>query len=217
MRSETTTAAALAIGTNATDVRWRSRLRRNVGLIWLIWTTSCTSASTAIRLPRRRLDSSPMNKAISTIFASYAPTSFTNGDLLEHCREMHHLCTNCPARFRKQAELDQHRMDYHYYCKDCDQTFPSEASLKAHKLTLSCGLCGERFSTAAEKLQHLHSNHHVCTTCRLAHLHQADFDQHQVDQHFFCKDCDRYFNNRNSIKQVISHPPPTQTSTLLTY
>jgi transcription elongation factor Elf1 len=142
----------------------------------------------------------------------------TDDNLYEHCRIKHHVCPNCHLALRKQAELDQHLMDRHFYCKDCNRTFPSAASLEAHKpihWKLPCNLCGDSVA-AAEMHQHKKSKHQVCTICRCVYLNQAELDQHHINQHFFCKDCDRYFDSRNNIKQVFSHPPPTQTSTLLT-
>lgn len=118
-------------------------------------------------------------------------------------------------------------------CGTCQKTFPAGVRARdnhcrstGHDWPLyECESCGDTFRSPASRLQHMEALNHfesdsrdyfaydiTCDVeCNLCYDTFPDDDErveHEHDDHFYCHDCKRQFQNRNNLRMVRWHEPP---------
>ncbi|KAK3496138.1 hypothetical protein B0T13DRAFT_448565 [Neurospora crassa] len=112
-----------------------------------------------------------------------------------------------------------------YLCHTCDESFYDEDGLKEHLddyygheaaheyARYGCDTCLAIFNSAAARWQHMNAKGHVgheCRVCDNQYRSEQGLIEHEVEDHNYCADCDKIFQNTNNIKQVapqLPHPP----------
>ena len=74
-----------------------------------------------------------------------------------------------------------------------------------------CHSCYKSFPTFNRVAQHMNDTNHwdsdkVCNTCRKKFFYQDDIDDHydETGHEFYCKSCERSFQNQNNLNMVLS-------------
>lgn len=108
-----------------------------------------------------------------------------------------------------------------YLCHTCDQSFYDEDGLKEHLddyydheaaheyATYGCDTCLAIFNSDAARWQHMNAKGHVgreCRVCDNKYRSEQGLIEHEVEDHNYCADCDKFFQNTNNIKQVGNVP-----------
>ncbi|EEP78271.1 predicted protein [Uncinocarpus reesii 1704] len=117
----------------------------------------------------------------------YVPISYDSDD--SDFPPTRFACAFCCKEFGTFKALHQHcRMtSRHEWCARCDRAFCHERALAAHV----------RYS----------SSHHECPRCDFDFTTAAGLNTHRAEAHHWCVDCDEYFQNNNSLRMLIPHPP----------
>lgn len=100
-------------------------------------------------------------------------------------------CETCDRIFGSYEAAEQHMnaLDHwdSYQCDTCDRVFGSSHAVEQHMDALShwgdgynyeCGLCGDYFSS------------------------ESDRYDHEIEECYYCSDCDREFYSEQAIQQV---------------
>ncbi|KAK0669899.1 hypothetical protein QBC41DRAFT_99369 [Cercophora samala] len=105
-----------------------------------------------------------------------------------------------------------------YECGDCYRRFPSgwrardqHCNATGHSIPdFECFTCYEYFDDNWERSQHMHDWYHLpdeyyeCAICIEVFRSNAEVTKHEVHNHFYCRDCERTFNNFNNIKMHLN-------------
>lgn len=82
-----------------------------------------------------------------------------------------------------------------------------------------CDTCDRYFGSQHAVEQHMNDKDHwgqsdesdepeyQCDDCDDAFYEEDSLRDHEVEEHFYCDPCDRYFQNWNNINQVYLDPP----------
>lgn len=106
-----------------------------------------------------------------------------------------------------------------YMCGTCWREFPAGwhareqhcAALGHQPPQFECHCCDRFFHSVKAVNQHMDACNHwdsddesgyECDDCYDTFAEENDLRQHEVDEHYYCNSCDRYFNSRNGIKNV---------------
>ncbi|KAE8374699.1 hypothetical protein BDV26DRAFT_34586 [Aspergillus bertholletiae] len=98
--------------------------------------------------------------------------------------------------------------DRNYRCMLCDRSFASRKALLAHCRETTrhswCERCVRVFPSPSAKSQHLwqSSAHHICPRCTYGSLDFRSADEledHEIDYHHLCVDCDIYHNSKEQL------------------
>ncbi|KAL1623759.1 hypothetical protein SLS54_004220 [Diplodia seriata] len=131
-------------------------------------------------------------------------------------------CDTCDRQFASQRACNQHMdaLDHHdtrSKCDECPRRFNTWRACKQHMDATNhwiwkygCETCSYRFTTQWAANEHMADKNHWsypydCDTCNYAFRSEDARDDHQQDKghykHLHCKDCDRYFQNENNLRQ----------------
>lgn len=108
-----------------------------------------------------------------------------------HCLSTGHFppeleCDRCSRWFLSENARWQHMENMNHFeweCFQCGETYPYEDDLQEH---VSSKLCS--------RLQ--------CEDCNRTFNSLQALENHDVDKHFWCKECDRFFQDQSAIDQV---------------
>lgn len=107
--------------------------------------------------------------------------------------------------------------DY-YECGTCRKVFPAGwharenhcRSTGHQRPAFECYTCERNFGSEAARFQHMNArNHfaHECGICAETWPTEEQLEEHVVEDHFYCGDCNRQFQNLNNIKMVRGQDP----------
>lgn len=102
-----------------------------------------------------------------------------------------------------------------FECGTCGKGFPAGWAARDNHCrstghsppTYECDTCDAWFYAHHSKWQHMEAKNHFawkCDDCVETWPTEEQLKEHQVDDHFYCAGCDRYFNSRNNLKMVSS-------------
>lgn len=135
-----------------------------------------------------------------------------------HCDATGHMrptfeCDSC-ARFFGSEKAQWQHMDacnhFAWDCRFCNETWPTEDRRDEHEQDehghFDCDRCDRFFGSEGARWQHMEACNHFAWECRFCYETWPTEDrreEHEQDEHeyFFCEDCDRQFNNFNSLQQ----------------
>ncbi|KAI1345021.1 hypothetical protein F5Y15DRAFT_410705 [Xylariaceae sp. FL0016] len=99
-------------------------------------------------------------------------------------------------------------------CGSCERVFGSERAREQHMDALGhvadsfeCDTCTRCFGSSGAARQHMNvCNHfgHECYICDETWPTREDREAHEAEEHFYCADCDRTFQNYNNIKMHLN-------------
>lgn len=99
-------------------------------------------------------------------------------------------CADCTLGFYDEDDRDNHcEWEDHYPGTD----------------GYGCYVCSSAFSKESKLLEHARIKGHSryeCDDCGRLSVSEEARTKHEVEAHFFCRECDRYFQSINNIKQV---------------
>ncbi|EAA30031.1 hypothetical protein GE21DRAFT_9830 [Neurospora crassa] len=108
---------------------------------------------------------------------------------------MVYLCYTCNQSFYDEDDLKEHLDDYYGH----------EA---AHEYAMyGCDTCLAIFTSDAARWQHMNAKGHVgheCRVCDNQYRSEQGLIEHEVEDHNYCADCDKSFQNTNNIKQHLN-------------
>lgn len=75
-----------------------------------------------------------------------------------------------------------------------------------------CDRCPKQFGSERAAYQHQNDTGHWLVECRMSDcrdsfLEEDSSDEHEKEDHLWCYDCDRYFQNYNNLNQVSKVSP----------
>ncbi len=82
-----------------------------------------------------------------------------------------------------------------FECDDCGEGFGNQQALDQHILAGDCSSDGESDGSSSD-------DDYVCLICDAEFSNEEDCEDHEVDFHFYCRDCDRDFSTWNGIQNV---------------
>ena len=90
-----------------------------------------------------------------------------------------------------------------YVCEACDREFTTEHGLFQHCRNARvhegewCERCEWLFVSPQAKLSHVQASlsHWVCSLCGVDEYEEDDLTTHQVNYHYYCRDCNCNFNS----------------------
>ncbi|KAL7619895.1 hypothetical protein AAE478_010442 [Parahypoxylon ruwenzoriense] len=99
-------------------------------------------------------------------------------------------------------------------CGSCEREFGTLHARKQHMNVLDhempeheCDICERYFGSRKAVEQHMDAKDHwlyECSKCDEEELTAEELKEHEVDEHQYCSDCDRSFNNPNDIKMHLN-------------
>lgn len=108
-----------------------------------------------------------------------------------------------------------------FECGDCGKAFAAGFQARENHCRstghlaprFECDSCDVYFRTDTARCQHMDAKGHWCDQedevfechiCPYLYNEEDDCREHEVNNHYYCADCDRSFQNLNNIKMVIS-------------
>jgi hypothetical protein len=103
-----------------------------------------------------------------------------------------------------------------FECGACDRIFPSgwkardkHCKARGHsRPDHECDTCARYCRNERNCWKHMNIMNHfaeVCSMCDETWPNAEQREQHEHDDHLYCQQCDRSFQNRNNLKMVILH------------
>ncbi|KAI0100271.1 hypothetical protein GGR51DRAFT_358644 [Nemania sp. FL0031] len=102
-------------------------------------------------------------------------------------------------------------------CDACYRTFGSYRALTQHQVAVGheeedpfkfkCQRCSYTFRTQYAADEHMDMNNHYkhrCSCCTTTLPTEAEIKEHEVEDHYWCSDCERGFQNYNNIKMHLN-------------
>ncbi|KAI0022556.1 hypothetical protein F4780DRAFT_777616 [Xylariomycetidae sp. FL0641] len=101
-------------------------------------------------------------------------------------------------------------------CGTCWRTFTSWGARQQHMDALyheepmyECDSCARYFVSPQAKMQHMYALNHHEYECDFYHCDETfpdeeELREHEIDDHFYCDDCDRVFQSLNNIKMHLN-------------
>ncbi|KAK0648718.1 hypothetical protein B0T16DRAFT_427714 [Cercophora newfieldiana] len=98
-----------------------------------------------------------------------------------------------------------------FECGDCGKEFPAgwQARDKHCRLTghsrpeFECDRCDAWFRSERARWQHMEAKNHFfwgCNDCNETWPTEVQRENHEIDEHCYCRECDRYFSSDNGIQ-----------------
>ncbi|KAK3347534.1 hypothetical protein B0H65DRAFT_547357 [Neurospora tetraspora] len=107
-------------------------------------------------------------------------------------------CAFCSSCYLNERDLDEH----------CEaETDYWSSPHRPGDEAFGCNICHLWWDDEDFCLEHMEEEDHFGFECRCCYHFSRSKDariKHEVEKHFFCKECDRFFNNINSIKQHLN-------------
>ncbi|XP_063701353.1 oocyte zinc finger protein XlCOF26-like [Culicoides brevitarsis] len=117
-----------------------------------------------------------------------------------HTNVRPYKCTQCPASFKQQTDLNTHVKSLHsddrpFECKDCGMSFKIPNSLRSHRKRkhhqesmLECSECHKRVMCSSELKEHMAIYHrgernHACKFCTKTYTKAYHLRRHMQDAH----------------------------------
>lgn len=124
-----------------------------------------------------------------------------------------------PFKFRSRSRrhvfsIHVKRMPNTYYeCGSCWKSFPAGWTARENhcrstghsRPTFECDSCHRNFGSETARFQHMDAtNHfdHECSICDETWPTASERKTHEIEEHFYCLDCNRSFQNLNNIQMV---------------
>ncbi|KAI0121923.1 hypothetical protein F4814DRAFT_194350 [Daldinia grandis] len=99
-------------------------------------------------------------------------------------------------------------------CGTCEREFVTWRSREQHMDALDhstpeheCDKCSRFFNSRSAAVNHMNvKNHwfHECSICNETRPTDDQVKEHEIEEHFYCADCDRTFNTYNNIKMHLN-------------
>jgi hypothetical protein len=132
-------------------------------------------------------------------------------------------CETCTAFFYDPYERDDHMDEYGHWpeCEICPRTFRTQRACNQHMnnaghwaLRYECETCTKSFRSLNAAHQHMDSKGHwarrwPCETCKNTFYTEEAAEQHMQSlghYRYYCKTCDRRFQNENNLQMVRLKP-----------
>ncbi|ROW09438.1 hypothetical protein VMCG_02207 [Cytospora schulzeri] len=106
-------------------------------------------------------------------------------------------------------------MNWNPECGSCGKVFPAGFQARENHCrstghsppTFECDRCHRWFNSENARWQHMDSlNHfaHECSQCDETYPTEEEVEEHEIDDHYYCANCDRTFMNYNNIKMHLN-------------
>jgi hypothetical protein len=120
-------------------------------------------------------------------------------------------CNQCERTFGSLHALYDHcrkaRVHLGKWCERCQRLFSSWAARDAHWKASSmhhlCRHCNLDYTTSEGCDTHMMEDHLQCLKCsRHGGFGLDDLTDHMEEAHHYCSECERFFENKNNLRQV---------------
>lgn len=109
-------------------------------------------------------------------------------------------------------------MNRYFECGCCGKEFRAgqearerHCHSKGHaRPRFECDTCCRWFRSEGARRRHMVDCNHfakICSQCDATYLTEEEVKEHEIDDHYYCAECDRVFNNGNNIKMVSKRRP----------
>lgn len=123
-----------------------------------------------------------------------------------------HKCTLCEKSFTTLASYYDHCSNQHEWCGRCHRVFRSAPAKISHfRVSIAhnfCSVCPplqSDYKTYAELQDHLVELHHFCPDCDVYCKSKEDLQKHDIGEHNLCVKCGEYFTKTEQLQIVITH------------
>ncbi|ROW13248.1 hypothetical protein VPNG_04825 [Cytospora leucostoma] len=115
--------------------------------------------------------------------------------------------------------------NWYYECGSCDREFPAGLHARENhcrstghaRPRFECDSCCRWFNSEKARWQHMSDTNHFayeCSQCNETYPTTEEVTEHEIDDHYYCADCDRFFMNRNNIRMHLNSSVHRGSSTI---